>query len=174
MDDSDLMVSDADKKILTSSELALALMSANVRDRLLLGLLHETGCELQEIPKIKLKHISKKFIIIGSKQKRRKIKLSLSLQQTLKSYLKNHPYQQKSAFLFYTRESPTITTRRIEQLLAALGKKIGLKINPRIIRYTAIFNDLQNRMSLIDIQKKTGLDSLNNYLELFLTKGWNL
>ena len=135
----------------------------NSRDQLLLNLLYETGCTVNELINIKVKdiHFGKKIIKFPSEStKSNKSKISF-ISKTLTEKIKKFTEKQISSYLFVTRQSSQITTKRVRQLIQFYSQKAGLgKINPQVIRYTHIAHALEKGIPLTVIQKQVGMERL--------------
>ncbi|MEA3430535.1 MAG: tyrosine-type recombinase/integrase [Nanoarchaeota archaeon] len=131
------------------------------RDKLLVRILFETGCTVNELIHIKVKDLDFKqnsihFPASSTKSNKSKVsKISKSLLSNLKQFA-------SGVYLFSTRQSAVITTKRVRQLIQFYGKIAGFptKLNPQVLRYSHIAHALENGISLKAIQKQTGLEKL--------------
>ncbi len=135
----------------------------NDRDKLILNVLYETGCTVNELVKIKIKEIDfeKKIIKFPSastkSNKPRVSYISKNLVNEITEYIKNHD----SPNLLASRQSSQITTKRVRQLIQSYSQKAGLgKINPQVIRYTHIAHALEKGITLAAVQKQVGMERL--------------
>jgi len=133
------------------------------RDKLILDILYETGCTVNELINIRVKDIDfYKFKIKFSSSSTKSNKsrngyISKNLIHKIKSYTQNSALN----YLFSTRQSSQITTKRVRQLIQSYSIKTGLgKINPQVIRYTHIAHALERGISLTAIQKQVGMERL--------------
>ena len=133
------------------------------RDKLILLVLYETGCTVNEVVHIKLnemdftkRHI--RFPAESTKAGKSKISsISLDLVNKLQKFTHNFT----TTYLFSTRQSGMITTKRVRQLIQSYSKKAGLgKVNPQIIRYTHVARALEKGIPLLAIQKQLGMERL--------------
>ena len=135
----------------------------NKRDLLLLFVLYETGCTVSELTKIKIKEIdlvNRKIRFPSESTKSSRVKISF-ISKYLRDYINDFILRNSSVYLFSTRQSSQITTKRVRQLIQFYSQKIGLgKINPQIIRYTHIAHALDRGLSLNAIQKQVGMERL--------------
>ena len=138
----------------------------NQRDSLILQVLYETGCTVNELVNIEFKHLnySKKTIKFPSQNtKSHDPKLSYvskNLVDQIKKELKGK-VNPKEKFLFSTRQSSKMTTKRIRQLIQKYSTKAKIgKINPQIIRYTHIAHALDRGIPLKVVQKQVGIKRL--------------
>jgi integrase len=119
----------------------------NPRDRLLVRLLYESGCSLHEISELKANAVQADGTIHFSD---RKAVISAELAREL--------LQQASTYIFHTRQTATITPKRVQQILkpyiAAIHKG---KTTPHILRYTHIVHAYKQGLQLGAISQQTGL-----------------
>ncbi len=65
-----------------------------------------------------------------------------------------------------------MTPRRVEQMLAALGKRVLKKaITPHQLRTTRIIHDFLNHVPVEEIEQKVGLKTIQPYLYRYF-RGW--
>jgi len=155
------------KKVICSlsrSELArLKNQIQNERDQLILQILYETGCTVNELVNIKYNNINVKSKTIKYPSDVTKTKKSrvCFISRKLIGDLKKYTRGENFVYLFFTRQSSNITTKRVRQLIQSYGKKAGLgKINPQVIRYTHIAHALERGIPLTAIQKQVGMERL--------------
>lgn len=134
---------------------------SSTRDRLILLILYETGCSITELTNIKLRDIktNKKELIINHSVRtgeKRTTKISNRLSKTIKEFLKKTNQKNNSNHLFTTRQSSTITPKRVQQILGQYTIK-KIKVTPQIIRYTHIAHAYKNGVSINEITKQVGL-----------------
>jgi len=149
----------------------LLLLPKLPRDKLILRLLYETGCTVGELVDIKFSHFNaeKNQLRILSESARngesRKVFVSKSLLDIITLFRKKNP---DSPYLFYTRQSPKLTTKRVRQLVQKYSKVIGIKkTGPQILRYTHIVHAYQKNIPLDAIQKQVGLKR-SRAIEVFM------
>ena len=141
----------------------------NIRDRLLYIILCETGCALSEISNIKIKHISisKKKIIIPKENtknnQKRKIKLSNYAISEFKLFSSKN---QTKEYLFSSRQSNKLTSRRIEQIIRQITKRLRKQKTPRDIRNEFLLKQTNISNDKKKIQKSTGLKNIKQPLIL--------
>jgi len=133
----------------------------NNRDDLMICLLYETGCTVAELVGICFRHIdlNSNKLTIASEHARnkelRRVFISDKLIKKIRIYRKNNP---DGKYLFSSRQSETITTKRVRQLVQKNLKSIGItKAGPQILRYTHIVHAYQKNIPLTAIQKQVGL-----------------
>lgn len=131
----------------------------NDRDSLILKMLYETGCTVNELVNIKNDDIDGNVIKIKPKNARnheaRTVYISDKLLRLVRAYCRTN---QGSKYLFSTRQSSSMTTKRIRQLMQKYCRMCGIgKVNPQILRYTHIVHAYQKNIPLDAIQKQVGL-----------------
>jgi integrase/recombinase XerD len=148
---------------LTGTELELLKNNtSNDRDLMIISLLYETGCTVNELINIKIKNIlfEKNELIFPKEdtktKKERKSYISKKLIKELRKFVVG-----KNDFLFASRESHKITTKRIRQIIQAISKKANLSlINPQVLRYTHVAHALEKDIPLKAIQSQIGIEEL--------------
>ncbi|MBU0456666.1 MAG: site-specific integrase [Nanoarchaeota archaeon] len=133
------------------------------RDKLILNILYETGCTVNELVKIKTKDIDfgKKIIKFPPEStKSNKLRTSF-ISKELAKEIEKFTEKNSSQHIFTTRQGSGITTKRIRQLIQNYSQKAGFgKINPQVIRYTHIAHALEKGIPLTAIQKQVGMERL--------------
>ena len=142
------------------------------RDKLIVRILFETGCTVNELVNIQIKDIdfNQKLIYfppeITKSTRPKKSLISDSLASFIKSYIvsslrsrSNAAYIEKK-YLFSTRQSQAMTTKRIRQILQFYGQALHFpkKLNPHVLRYSHIAHALDSGISLKSIQKQIGIE----------------
>ncbi len=148
------------------------------RDKLLLKILYETGCTVNEAVRIRIDDLDLfggkiNFPAENTKSKKAKTSIiSRELAETIKEYLEKKQQEEKkrsdekpkgqpSNYLFSTRQSGRMTTKRVRQLLQKHGQKAGIgKVLPQMIRYAHIIHAINKGLPLEAIAKQTGLDKI--------------
>ena len=119
----------------------------NLRDRLLARFLYESGCTVSEASELKTTGIHSDGAVQFPD---RKAVISSELAQEL--------LKQAGSHVFHTRQTESITPKRIQQILkpyiAAVHKG---KVTPHILRYTHIINAYKHGVQLHAISQQTGL-----------------
>jgi len=135
----------------------------NPRDKIILLILIETGCNISELSKIKIAHIDikKKTLRIPKRNTKnhipRKIKLSKELSAKIFEYAGN---KKNNEYLFNSRQSEIISPRRIEQILQKYSISSGKRLIPRDIRNSYLKSCISKNITRDDIMKMTGLKNL--------------
>jgi site-specific recombinase XerD len=137
--------------------------------KILLDILYETGCTLNELINIRVKdfrlHKNSPSIIIraeNSKQnKTRTSKISQDLSLRLKLFAGKRNLSQES-FLFSTRQSPKMSDKRVFQLIREYARQAGIGgVGPQIIRNSHIAQALNSEKSQAEIEEQTGVNHLD-------------
>jgi site-specific recombinase XerD len=122
----------------------------NQRDRLIVRLLYESGCSISEISELRTTAVHSDGAIHFAD---RTAQISGELAQEL--------LKQASTHIFHTRQTQTITPKRIQQILkpyiAAVHKG---KTTPHILRYTHIIHAYKQGLQLQAISRQTGLTAV--------------
>ncbi|MBN2422480.1 tyrosine-type recombinase/integrase [Candidatus Woesearchaeota archaeon] len=149
------------KPYLSIEEIKLLILSIdNTRDRLILEILYETGCSLNELVNIRIKDINKTIKI-----KNRRIKTSENLSKLIKKYSKN---RKPNDFLFSSRENHKISKRRIQQILNKhSGRILKKNITPNTLRATHIIHDFLDRKPIKQIETEVGIKNIQPYIYAF-------
>jgi integrase/recombinase XerC len=136
------------------------------RDYLIIQLLYHSGCTVNELINIKIKDIdfinnSLKISKDSSRNKSsRIIYLSKSIINVISDFLNinNQQNLNYNNYLFSTRQSKKITTKRVRQIVEDIFLKIKIKdTTPQILRYTHIAHAYMKGIPIDAIQKQVGL-----------------
>lgn len=139
------------------------------RDLLIVELLYDTGCRVNELVNIKLSDIdltSKHIKIMGKGSKERIVYFGDYTVERINNYLgdrKTILAKKDSPYLLVSSESGRLTTRRIEEILDDIIKHLGLKnkITPHTLRHTFATHLLNNEADLRSVQELLGHESLS-------------
>jgi site-specific recombinase XerD len=126
------------------------------RDSLILSLLSELGLTISELTELKVSQISLDKNIVSLDD--RDIKFSNFLKQRFRAYYLNF---NPTEYLFFTRQSPQITSRRVQQLLKDVSHKLNKPITPSNIRKYAISKQLELGVSVEKVKEFSGLKRLD-------------
>jgi len=136
-------------------------VSKNNRDQLIIELLYETGCTVNELIYIERKDIDAKNSSVKIKKKNarnkeaRQIFVSGGLLNKIVSFFDDSP---ASIYLFTSRQSKQITTKRVRQIVGKWCREIGIKdATPQILRYTHIVHAYMKKIPLSAIRQQVGL-----------------
>lgn len=139
------------------------------RDLLIIELLYDTGCRVNELVNIKLKDIDvseKNIRVFGKGSKERIVYFGEYTIETLEKYLderleilENRP----SDYLLVSKESGSLTTRRISQIIDSIIKLVAIKnkVTPHTLRHTFATHMLNHGADLRSVQELLGHSSLS-------------
>jgi integrase len=128
----------------------------NTRSKLFYKIILECSCKVSELSKIKVKDIQKNKI----KFPKRTIRISTELGKLIEKYLREKEHRE-SPFLFSTRQSPSITSKRIRQIIQKTSKEIlGNELNPEELRKFSITSKLKTK-NLKEVKKEANLKRLD-------------
>lgn len=139
------------------------------RDLLIVELLYDTGCRVNELVNIKLKDINyqnKSIRILGKGNKERIVYFGDYTLERINNYLPDRELilnKKSSIYLLVSRESGRLTTRRIEEILDEIVKHLGIKnkITPHTLRHTFATHLLNKEADLRSVQELLGHESLS-------------
>ena len=139
------------------------------RDLLLIELLYDTGCRVEELVHIQLKDIlfkEQKIKVLGKGNKERIVFYGEYAQEIMNAYLKDRDCileKKKSDYLFVSKESGKLTTRRVAQILDSILNVVAIKNNvtPHVLRHTFATHLLNNGADLRSVQTLLGHVSLS-------------
>jgi len=130
---------------------------SDARDKLMIRMLYETGCEVSELVDVKVKDLLGNKIKIKSSNGIRFSQISQKFSKDIRNYINGNNLQ-KTSFLFSTRQSGRISERRLRQLIQKYSKTIFNKIiNPQMFRYLHIAHAYLNGILLETISKQIGI-----------------
>lgn len=139
------------------------------RDLLIIEMLYNTGCRASELVSIKLKDINfeeKSIRVLGKGNKERIVYYGEYAEEKLKRYLQDRESilnQRKSEYLFVSKESEKITSRRVAQIIENSIKLTALKHNvtPHTLRHSFATHLLNHGADLRSVQELLGHASLS-------------
>lgn len=139
------------------------------RDLLIVELLYDTGCRVNELINIKLDDIdynNKNIKILGKGSKERVVYFGDYTLERINNYLPDRLTildKKRSPYLLVSKESGRLTTRRVEEILDAIIKHLDLKngITPHTLRHTFATHLLNNEADLRSVQELLGHESLS-------------
>jgi integrase len=133
----------------------------DLRSKIIFKIILETSCKVSKIPKIKVKDISEK----GIRFTKITVPISLQLYQLILDFIQENDLSSDS-FLFATRQSDSITAKRVRQIIQKISKeKLGFKLDPKDLRQYSISAKLKTK-KVEEVKKEAGLKRLDkrNYL----------
>jgi integrase len=126
------------------------------RSKIIYEILIETSCKTSELSDIKIKEISRDKIKFYG----RVVPISKQLSKSIYQYIEENNLQSES-FLFSTRQSNKISSKRIRQIVHETSMQlIGSKIDPKEIRKFSIQNKLRTK-ELDEVKNEAGLKRLD-------------
>ncbi len=139
------------------------------RDLLIIEMLYDTGCRVEELANIRLKDINKtekRIKVLGKGSKERIVFFGEYTLDTLGDYLKDREMildGKPSAYLFVSKESGKLTTRRISQIIDNIMELVAIKNNvtPHTLRHTFATHLLNHGADLRSVQELLGHASLS-------------
>ncbi len=164
---------------LTLEEVGRLELAAAPRERLILRTLYETGCTVSELVALRGSDIADRedIVVLGGAgggggrkvaiQHRLVLELRALRSSSAKATTKTAAAKTagKKGCLFPSREQGRMTVRRVEQILAAAGRKgLGRNVTPHQLRASRIIHDFLNRVPLAEIERKVGLKSVQPHL----------
>lgn len=139
------------------------------RDLLIMELLYDTGCRVDELVNIKLKNINvteKSIKVLGKGSKERVVFYGDYAHDYLENYLIDRGILlngKKSDFLFVSKESDKLTTRRIAQIIDDIVSMVAIKnkVTPHTLRHTFATHLLNHGADIRSVQELLGHSSLS-------------
>jgi integrase/recombinase XerC len=139
------------------------------RDLLIIEMLYDTGCRVSELVNIKIKDIDTSDMsirVLGKGSKERIVYYGEYTKDTLNNYLIDRNVilnGKNSEYLFVSKESGKLTTRRIAQIIDEIIKLVAIKNNvtPHTLRHTFATHLLNNGADLRSVQELLGHSSLS-------------
>ena len=123
----------------------------SLRDSLILSILYETGCTVSEIVNIKIKDLTQNHISIYE----RKSIISPILYAKIQTYFNLEGKDR--IFLFYSRQSDTLTEKRVIQIVKFYSKRVGFEVTPQILRYTHMAHAYERNIPISNIISQVGI-----------------
>lgn len=145
------------------------------RDIAIIETFLSTGCRVSELASIQLKDIDfqKKVItVLGKGSKERKVFLNEKAMLRIDEYLKEREKRNiESDYLFIAIDRPwdNLRASAVEAIVREIGRSLGIESYPHKFRRTAATIALNRGMSLVNIQRMLGHESIETtriYLDL--------
>ena len=135
-----------------------------LRNKLIVNLLLDTGVRVSELVNIKISDIDtneRNIKVYGKGSKERYVFFTKRTLVILKDWLTFVTRISNGEFLLVNYKGEQLTARSVQRIIKNIGKKIGLDLHPHILRHT-FATDLLNRGADIRmIQELLGHENLN-------------
>jgi integrase len=131
----------------------------DMRDKLCVSILYETGCLLSELVNLKVFDINEQGlrIINPDTKEARVIKITSSLSKKILLYIQGNNIS-KDSYLLSTKKSSQISVKRVRQIIQFYSQKSGLGvINPQMFRYYHIAHAYLNTVLIENIASRLGI-----------------
>jgi integrase/recombinase XerD len=135
----------------------------SVRDRVMLELVYSSGLRVSELISLKLDdvNLASGFLrVVGKGSKERIVPISMRTVKLIKEYIDNERRfilrKRDSQYLFITNRGKPMTRQRFWQSIKAVGKSIGLKVTPHMLRHSFATHMLEGGADLRSLQKMLG------------------
>ncbi len=147
-----------------SIDITSLLNNIHARNRLLIKLLHATGITPKELVELVVKdhNTRKKTLLIRSETTKngqaRRVQLSTQLSKELSLHTLS---KAKHTHIFSTRQSPKLTTRRVEQVLKDASEQAGIQaVTPRDLRNNYLATARKTTRDDAQLKRITGLKTI--------------
>lgn len=135
----------------------------SVRDRVMLELVYSSGLRVSELISLKLGdvNLASGFLrVVGKGSKERIVPISMRTVKLIKEYIDNERRfilrKRDSQYLFITNRGKPMTRQRFWQSIKAVGKSVGLKVTPHMLRHSFATHMLEGGADLRSLQKMLG------------------
>ncbi len=143
-------------------------LKKSIRDEVIIRLLYETGCTVNELVSVKKSDFDfkRRALHIYAENSRnhspRVAFISKGLMRLVRKFIneteKNSGKEAESEYLFSTRQSQAMTTKRVRQIVHKYCSLAGIKTkNPQVIRYTHIVHAYMKGIPFNAIITQVGL-----------------
>lgn len=147
-------------KVLTQDEMdrvRQAAMNLPARDLILFELTYYTGLRVSEVASLELDWIdwsTRSIGVTGKGDKDRRVVFDADFAQSLRVYTQSLP--KSEIYVFPTAFRSPITSRRIQQVFRELGRSVGIRLHPHMLRHTLITDLTRAGMSTSKIMLISG------------------
>jgi integrase len=145
-------------KVISKEKIKLIIDSCdNIKHKLIVKFLYSSGLRLSELINLRRSDVDfdKNLILVkqGKGLKDRMTLLSPSLKDDLLKYYSNNLF--RTEYIFEGRNGK-YTNKSVQKILERLGKKIGIKIHPHMLRHSFATHLLESGTDIRHIQKLLG------------------
>lgn len=150
----------------TDFSLAIArlLEHVNARDQLVIRLVYETGITPRELVELKKTDIdfANKTLVLREETTKHHVSRHISCTLSLLKQLSNYAQTNNSEYLFSTRQSTQLSTRRVEQIFKDASKEARLAqtLTPQDCRTHYIYLAKKQAQNEEELRTLTGLKSI--------------
>jgi site-specific recombinase XerD len=134
----------------------------NIKHRIIIKILYSSGLRLQELIDLKRKDIDFErntiYVKNGKGKKDRITIISENLKLDLLKYYSNYNFS--TEYVFEGRNGK-YTKKSVQKVLDSLGKKIGIKLTPHMLRHSFATHLLESGTDIRHIQKLLGHSNLS-------------
>jgi integrase len=133
---------------------------SSMRDSLILRILYETGCTVNELVNIKRSHCDfvANTVRIRPEHARNHANRVAYISERLSKDLQSYGSLHEGEYILSGRQGEGLTTKRIRQLVQKYCEQCGIHdAGPQVLRYTHIVHAYQKNIPLQAIQRQVGL-----------------
>lgn len=144
-----------------SRAIALLTEQANKRDSLIIKLIATTGITPSELVTLQVRDLRKQTLRIREENSKNAQTRVVALTPQVWRQLALHIATRKANdYVFSTRQSPQLTTRRVEQVFKDASKRAGIEVTPRDLRTSYLEQATKSARTDQELQELTGLKSI--------------
>lgn len=140
----------------------------SIRNRAMVEFLLATGCRVSEVVGCRISDVNfsnKSIVVTGKGNKTRTVFFNGTASKYLKDYLKTR--NDSLDILFLSRNSTTWSKGGIEDLCRNIERKVGIHCNPHRFRHTYAQICVDRGMSIEDLSKLLGHESVQTTMRYF-------
>ena len=127
------------------------------KKKLIFEILYSTGCSESELISIKFSDVNFSNCMIKIKNRLSRIPFQLISKLELMQKKEN---SKKSDYIFSSRQSPSISTKRLQQIVSEESKNcFERRITPQDIRTTHVCHAILKNQPILSISNQTGLST---------------
>lgn len=136
----------------------------DLRNKLILNLLLDTGVRVSELVNIKIEDIDfleRMIKVLGKGNKERYVFFTKRTLKIMNEWLEILKRKTIDNYLFVNYKGEVITSRAVQKIIKQMGEKVGLEIHPHMLRHTFATDLLNKGADIRMIQELLGHESLN-------------